>query len=33
MVLQLIKTAGAQVSDEIWYRVVQIITNEEALQK
>jgi len=33
VVLALMKTAGEQVSDEIWYRVVQIITNEEALQK
>lgn len=32
MVLQLMKVAGEQVSDEIWYRVVQIITNEEPLQ-
>mmetsp|Transcript_2698 Transcript_2698/g.7705 ORF Transcript_2698/g.7705 Transcript_2698/m.7705 type:complete len:1005 (+) Transcript_2698:224-3238(+) len=33
VVLQLIQTAGEQVSEEIWYRVVQIITNEEQLQQ
>ena len=32
--LQLIKSAGDNVSEEIWYRVVQIITNQgEDLQK
>lgn len=34
VVLQLIKSAGDNVSEEIWYRVVQIITNQgEDLQK
>merc|ERR1740130_1076711 len=34
VVLQLIKLAGDQVSEEIWYRVIQIITNQgDELQK
>ena len=34
VVLQLIKLAGDQVSEEIWYRVIQIITNQgDDLQK
>ena len=34
MILQLIKLAGDQVSEEIWYRVIQIITNQgDELQK
>ena len=34
VILTLIKVAGDFVSEEIWYRVVQIITNQgDALQK
>lgn len=32
-VLQLIGTAGEHVGDEVWYRVVQIVTNTEDLQE
>ena len=32
-VLQLISLAGDSVSDDIWHRVVQIVTNQEDLQK
>ncbi|KAL1670345.1 adaptin N terminal region-domain-containing protein [Schizophyllum commune] len=31
-ILQLISTAGDHVGDEVWYRVVQIVTNTEDLQ-
>ncbi|ORX99519.1 putative alpha-adaptin C [Basidiobolus meristosporus CBS 931.73] len=31
--LQLISSAGDHISDEVWYRVVQIITNNENLQE
>ncbi|KAF8973925.1 adaptin N terminal region-domain-containing protein [Flammula alnicola] len=33
MILQLISTAGEHVGDEVWYRVVQIVTNTEDLQE
>ncbi|KAH7930972.1 Adaptor protein complex AP-2 alpha subunit [Leucogyrophana mollusca] len=33
MILQLISAAGDHVGDEVWYRVVQIITNTEDLQE
>ncbi|KAG9033687.1 hypothetical protein FRB95_014476 [Tulasnella sp. JGI-2019a] len=32
-ILQLISTAGDHVGDEVWYRVVQIVTNTEDLQE
>lgn len=32
-VLQLITIAGSEVPDDVWYRVVQIVTNKEELQK
>lgn len=32
VVLKLISTAGDHVSEEIWYRVVQIVTNNPELQ-
>ncbi|EJD47783.1 Adaptor protein complex AP-2 alpha subunit [Auricularia subglabra TFB-10046 SS5] len=32
-ILQLISTAGDHVSDEVWYRVIQIVTNTEDLQE
>lgn len=32
-VLQLITIAGSQVPDDVWHRVVQIVTNKEELQK
>ncbi|KAI9320609.1 adaptin N terminal region-domain-containing protein [Dichotomocladium elegans] len=32
-ILQLISTAGDQVGDEVWFRVVQIVTNNEELQE
>ena len=32
-ILQLISTAGEHVGDEVWYRVVQIVTNTEDLQE
>lgn len=32
-ILQLISTAGEHVGDEVWYRVVQIVTNTEDLQQ
>jgi AP-2 complex subunit alpha len=32
-ILQLISTAGDHVGDEVWYRVVQIITNTEDLRE
>eukprot|EP00216_Chloropicon_sp_CCMP2111_P002302 CAMPEP_0198244466 /NCGR_PEP_ID=MMETSP1446-20131203/35195_1 /TAXON_ID=1461542 ORGANISM="Unidentified sp, Strain CCMP2111" /NCGR_SAMPLE_ID=MMETSP1446 /ASSEMBLY_ACC=CAM_ASM_001112 /LENGTH=972 /DNA_ID=CAMNT_0043928507 /DNA_START=138 /DNA_END=3059 /DNA_ORIENTATION=+ len=32
VILSLIDKAGAHVSDEVWYRVVQIVTNNESLQ-
>lgn len=32
-ILQLISTAGDHVGDEVWYRVIQIITNTEDLQE
>lgn len=32
-VLQLITIAGAEVPDDVWHRVVQIVTNKEELQK
>lgn len=32
-ILQLISTAGEQVGEEVWYRVVQIVTNNEELQE
>lgn len=32
-VLQLITIAGSQVPDDVWHRVVQIVTNKEDLQK
>jgi AP-2 complex subunit alpha len=31
--LQLISQAGAQVPDEVWFRIVQIVTNNEELQE
>ena len=31
--LQLISQAGAQVPDEVWFRIVQIVTNNEQLQE
>ena len=33
MILQLISAAGEHVGDEVWYRVVQIVTNTEDLQE
>ncbi|CAO3631886.1 unnamed protein product [Cunninghamella blakesleeana] len=33
IILQLISTAGDQVGEEVWYRVVQIVTNNEELQE
>jgi len=33
IILQLIQLAGDQVSDDIWFRVVQIVTNHQNLQK
>ncbi|KAF8203658.1 adaptin N terminal region-domain-containing protein [Pholiota molesta] len=33
MILQLISTAGEHVGEEVWYRVVQIVTNTEDLQE
>ncbi|CAG8556564.1 9730_t:CDS:2 [Paraglomus brasilianum] len=33
IILQLISTAGDHVGDEVWYRVVQIVTNNEELQE
>ncbi|TPX68547.1 hypothetical protein SpCBS45565_g02991 [Spizellomyces sp. 'palustris'] len=33
VILQLITIAGDSVSDEVWYRVVQIVTNNEDLQE
>ncbi|ORX54925.1 Adaptor protein complex AP-2 alpha subunit [Hesseltinella vesiculosa] len=33
IILQLISTAGDQVGDEVWYRVVHIVTNNEDLQE
>ncbi|KAI8992585.1 adaptin N terminal region-domain-containing protein [Pilobolus umbonatus] len=33
IILQLISTAGEQVGEEVWFRVVQIITNNEELQE
>ncbi|KAI8913742.1 adaptin N terminal region-domain-containing protein [Powellomyces hirtus] len=33
VILQLITIAGDNVSDEVWYRVVQIVTNNEDLQE
>ena len=33
IILQLISTAGEQVGEEVWYRVVQIVTNNEELQE
>lgn len=33
MILQLISTAGEHVGDEVWFRVVQIVTNTEDLQE
>ncbi|KAJ3023311.1 hypothetical protein HKX48_003595 [Thoreauomyces humboldtii] len=33
VILQLITLAGDNVSDEVWYRVVQIVTNNEDLQE
>jgi len=33
MILQLISSAGEHVGDEVWYRVVQIVTNTEDLQE
>ena len=32
-ILTLISTAGDHVSDEIWHRAIQIVTNNEDLQK
>ncbi|KAG8899530.1 hypothetical protein FRB99_006583 [Tulasnella sp. 403] len=32
-ILQLISTAGDHVGDEVWYRVIQIVTNTEDLQE
>lgn len=32
-IFQLISTAGDHVSDEVWYRVIQIVTNTEDLQE
>lgn len=32
MILQLIDKAGDFVSDDIWFRVVQVVTNNEDLQ-
>jgi AP-2 complex subunit alpha len=32
-ILQLLAIAGDFVSDDIWHRVVQIVTNKEDLQK
>lgn len=32
VILQLIEKAGDFVSDDIWYRVVQFVTNNEDLQ-
>ncbi|KAI7900228.1 adaptin N terminal region-domain-containing protein [Cokeromyces recurvatus] len=33
IILQLISTAGDQVGEEVWFRVVQIVTNNEELQE
>ncbi|KAG1465925.1 hypothetical protein G6F46_002595 [Rhizopus delemar] len=33
IILQLISTAGEQVGEEVWFRVVQIVTNNEELQE
>ncbi|KAJ1546802.1 hypothetical protein HK096_004690, partial [Nowakowskiella sp. JEL0078] len=33
VILQLISIAGDQVADEVWYRVVQVVTNNEDLQE
>lgn len=33
IILQLISTAGDQVGEEVWYRIVQIVTNNEELQE
>ncbi|CAG8441346.1 3127_t:CDS:2 [Ambispora gerdemannii] len=33
IILQLISTAGDHVGEEVWYRVVQIVTNNEELQE
>ncbi|CAG8588574.1 11894_t:CDS:10 [Diversispora eburnea] len=33
IILQLISTAGDHVGEEVWYRVVQIVTNNEGLQE
>ncbi|KAF9975906.1 hypothetical protein BGZ73_000253 [Actinomortierella ambigua] len=33
VILQLISTAGDHVGEEVWYRVVQIVTNHESLQE
>ncbi|CAG8695492.1 10290_t:CDS:2, partial [Acaulospora morrowiae] len=33
IILQLISSAGDHVGDEVWYRVVQIVTNNEELQE
>ena len=33
VILQLISNAGDHVSDDVWYRVVQIVTNSEELQE
>ncbi|KAI9302501.1 adaptin N terminal region-domain-containing protein [Cunninghamella echinulata] len=33
IILQLISTAGEQVGEEVWYRIVQIVTNNEELQE
>ncbi len=32
-ILRLISAAGDHVGDEVWYRVVQIVTNTEDLQE
>lgn len=33
IILQLISTAGDHVGDEVWYRIIQIVTNNEELQE
>lgn len=33
MILQLLSVAGAHVSDEVWHRIIQVVSNNEALQE